>query len=92
VARFLQRHDLTRDFKLNIEVNHAYARRVTFEHEVAARRSPGFEMRHQSRRPAVGGTDQFPGGAQEAARAMLVILAAGGFDTGGFNFDAKLRL
>ena len=36
-------------------------------------------------------TDQFPNNAPEAALAFYEVLKAGGFTTGGTNFDAKLR-
>ena len=36
-------------------------------------------------------TDQFPNNINDLAEAMLVIIEAGGFETGGINFDAKIR-
>jgi xylose isomerase len=36
-------------------------------------------------------TDQFPISYYETAMAMYAILKAGGFTTGGLNFDAKIR-
>jgi xylose isomerase len=94
VYAFLQRYDLTREFKLNIEVNHATLAGHTFEHELAYAAYAGLLGSVDINRgdPQLGwDTDQFPNSVEEIARALLVILGAGGFETGGFNFDAKLR-
>jgi xylose isomerase len=94
VYAFLQRYDLTREFKLNIEVNHATLAGHTFEHELTYAAFAGLLGSVDINRgdPQLGwDTDQFPNSVDEVVRAMLVILGAGGFETGGFNFDAKLR-
>lgn len=94
VYAFLQRYDLVSEFKLNIEVNHATLAGHSFEHELAYAAAMGILGSVDINRgdPQLGwDTDQFPNDPAEAARAMLVILGAGGFDRGGFNFDAKLR-
>ena len=94
VYAFLQRYDLTREFKLNIEVNHATLAGHTFEHELTYAALAGLLGSVDINRgdPQLGwDTDQFPNNVEDIVRAMLVILGAGGFDTGGFNFDAKLR-
>jgi xylose isomerase len=94
VYAFLQRYDLTGEYRLNIEANHATLAGHTFEHELAYAAFAGLLGSVDINRgdPELGwDTDQFPNSVEEAARALLVILAAGGFATGGFNFDAKLR-
>jgi xylose isomerase len=94
VYAFLQRHGLTGEFKLNIEVNHATLAGHTFEHELAYAAYAGLLGSVDINRgdPQLGwDTDQFPNSAEDVARAMLVLLGAGGLGTGGFNFDAKLR-
>ena len=94
VIGFLRHYGLDKDFKLNIEVNHATLAGHTFEHELQAAADAGMLGSIDANRgDAQNGwdTDQFPVNAQETAEAMLVILQAGGFTTGGINFDAKIR-
>jgi len=95
VYAFLQRYGLTKEVKVNIEVNHATLAGFDFEHEIAAARAYGiFGSIDMNRGDARNGwdTDQFPNNAQELVPAMVQIVEDGGFSTGGgFNFDAKLR-
>jgi xylose isomerase len=94
VYAFLQRYDLAKEVRVNIEVNHATLAGLDFEHEVAAAIAYGiFGSIDINRGDPRNGwdTDQFPNNAQELIPAMLALVAAGGFTTGGFNFDAKLR-
>src|SRR5580700_129596 len=94
VFAFLQRYGLTKEVKLNIEVNHATLAGLDFEHEIAAARSYGiFGSIDINRGDPRNGwdTDQFPNNAQELVPAMIQIVQDGGFVTGGINFDAKLR-
>lgn len=95
VYAFLQRYGLSSaDFKLNIENNHATLAGHTFEHEVAYACANGlFGSIDMNRGDVLLGwdTDQFPNDAGEMALVLRHILAAGGFSTGGFNFDAKVR-
>jgi xylose isomerase len=80
--------------KVNIEVNHATLAGLDFEHEVAAARAYGiFGSIDMNRGDPRNGwdTDQFPNNAQELVPAMAQIVEDGGFTSGGFNFDAKLR-
>lgn len=94
VAGFLKKFDLTSDFKLNIEVNHATLAGHTFQHELqVAADSRLFGSIDANRGDYQNGwdTDQFPINTYELTEAMLVILEAGGFTSGGINFDAKLR-
>jgi xylose isomerase len=94
VYAFLQRYDLEKEFKVNIEVNHAILAGHTFQHEVMyAIANDVFGSIDMNRGDALLGwdTDQFPNEPAETAIALYTILRAGGFTTGGFNFDAKLR-
>ncbi len=94
VYAFLQRYDLHKEVAVNIEVNHATLAGLDFEHEVAAANSYGiFGSIDINRGDPRNGwdTDQFPNNAQELTPAMLQLVARGGFTTGGFMFDAKLR-
>ncbi len=94
VYAFLQRYGLTKEVKVNIEVNHATLAGFDFEHEIAAARAYGiFGSIDMNRGDPRNGwdTDQFPNNAQELVPAMVQLLEDGGFATGGFNFDAKLR-
>jgi len=94
VFAFLQRYGLTREVKVNIEVNHATLAGLDFEHEIAAARAYGiFGSIDINRGDPRNGwdTDQFPNNAQELVPALVQLIQDGGFSTGGFNFDAKLR-
>ena len=94
VAGFLKEHGLEKDFKLNIEANHATLSGHTFEHDLQVASDHGLLGSIDANRGnAQNGwdTDQFPTNAQELAPALLEIVRAGGLGDGGFNFDAKLR-
>jgi xylose isomerase len=94
VFAFLERYGLTKEVKVNIEVNHATLAGLDFEHEIAVARAYGiFGSIDINRGDPRNGwdTDQFPNNAQELAPAMLQLVEDKGFVTGGFNFDAKLR-
>jgi xylose isomerase len=95
VLAFLQHHGLSlQDFKVNIEANHATLAGHTFEHEVAYAIAHGFFGSVDVNRgdPLLGwDTDQFPNDVTDLSLVLLRILQAGGFTTGGFNFDAKIR-
>lgn len=94
VAGFLQRHDLTEQYRLNLEVNHATLAGHSFHHEVAsaiALRLLGSVDVNRGDYQNGWDTDQFPNSVDELALALHEILALGGLTTGGFNFDAKLR-
>lgn len=94
VYAFLKRFDLEGEVKVNIEANHATLSGHTFEHELAMARALGILGSVDANRgdPQNGwDTDQFPNSVEEMTLAMLEILRAGGFTTGGFNFDAKVR-
>src|SRR3989475_5983023 len=94
VVGFLQRHDLADDYRLNLEANHATLAGHSFHHEVASAIALDFFGSIDVNRGDYQNgwdTDQFPNSVDELALAVYEILAAGGFTTGGFNFDAKLR-
>ncbi len=93
VIGFLRAHGLDKDFKLNIEVNHATLAGHTFEHELQAAADAGFLGSIDANRGDMQNgwdTDQFPIDLYELTQAWLVILEAGGL-VGGTNFDAKTR-
>ena len=91
---FLQQYDLIKDFKLNIEANHATLAGHTFLHELqfcADHDILGSVDANQGDMLLGWDTDQFPTNLYDATLAMYIILNNGGFTTGGLNFDAKLR-
>ena len=94
VIGFLRANGLDKDFKVNIEVNHATLAGHTFEHELAVAVDNGMLGSIDANRgDAQNGwdTDQFPIDNFELTQAMLQIIRNGGFVDGGSNFDAKLR-
>lgn len=94
VYGFLKRHGLENEIKVNIEQGHAILAGHTFEHELSLARTLGiFGSIDMNRNDYQSGwdTDQFPNNVPEMALAYYEVLQAGGFTTGGTNFDAKLR-
>jgi xylose isomerase len=94
VIGFLRHYGLDKDFKLNIEVNHATLAGHTFQHELQAAADAGMLGSIDANRGDYQNgwdTDQFALNLQELAESQLVILAAGGLQGGGVNFDAKIR-
>ena len=94
VVGFLRHYGLDKDFKLNIEVNHATLAGHTFQHELQVAADAGLLGSIDANRGDYQNgwdTDQFPINLYELTETMLVILEAGGLKTGGINFDAKLR-
>jgi xylose isomerase len=94
VHGFLVRHGLEAEYRVNLEANHATLAGHSFHHEVATAVSLGiFGSIDANRGDDQNGwdTDQFPNSVDELALAVYEILKGGGFTTGGFNFDAKLR-
>lgn len=94
VYGFLQRFGLEKEVKLNLEQGHAILAGHSFEHEIAMAAALGvFGSIDMNRNDYQSGwdTDQFPNNTPEVALAYYEILRAGGFSTGGTNFDAKLR-
>ncbi len=94
VISFLQSHDLTAHFKLNIEANHATLAGHTFQHDLTVASMHGLlgsVDANQGDMLLGWDTDQFPVDLYNATQAMLVILGQGGLGRGGLNFDAKVR-
>ena len=94
VIGFLREYDLLKDFKLNIEVNHATLAHHSFQHELQVCADAGLLGSIDANRGDEQNgwdTDQFPNNIYETTEAMLVILEAGGLQGGGINFDAKVR-
>ncbi|MCP4710264.1 MAG: xylose isomerase, partial [Planctomycetes bacterium] len=91
---FLQKYGLVRDFKLNIEANHAILAGHTFYHELQFCIDNDILGSVDANRGDLflgWDTDQFPTDLYDTTLAMYAILRGGGFTTGGLNFDAKLR-
>jgi xylose isomerase len=94
VYAFLKDFGLEGEVRVNIECGHAVLAGHSFEHEIALAAALGiFGSIDMNRNDYQSGwdTDQFPNNAPEVALAYYEILKAGGFGTGGTNFDAKLR-
>jgi len=94
VVGFLKAHGLDKDFKMNIEVNHATLAGHTFAHELRVARDTGmFGSIDANKGDYQNGwdTDEFPTNIYEVTEAMIEIILNGGFTTGGINFDAKRR-
>lgn len=94
VLAFLRKYGLDKDFKMNIEANHATLAGHTFQHELRVARVNGaFGSIDANQGDLLLGwdTDQFPTNVYDTAMCMLEVLKAGGFTNGGLNFDAKTR-
>lgn len=94
VYAFLKDFGLEKEVKVNIEQGHAILAGHSFEHEIATAAALGiFGSIDMNRNDYQSGwdTDQFPNNVPETALAYYEILRAGGFTTGGTNFDAKIR-
>lgn len=94
VYGFLKRFGLENEVKVNLEQGHAILAGHSFEHELATAAALGiFGSIDMNRNDYQSGwdTDQFPNNVPEVALAYYEILKAGGFTSGGTNFDSKLR-
>ncbi|WP_228852151.1 xylose isomerase [Aegicerativicinus sediminis] len=94
VVGFLKEFGLDKDFKINIEVNHATLANHTMQHELQVAADAGMLGSIDANRGDYQNgwdTDQFPNNILETTEAMLVFLEAGGLQGGGVNFDAKIR-
>jgi xylose isomerase len=90
---FLQKYDLVDEFKLNVEANHATLAGHDFHHELQYAAANGILGSVDANRGDLllgWDTDQFPTNLYDTTMAMLVVLSAGGFTTGGLNFDAHV--
>ena len=91
---FLRQYGLDKDFKMNIEANHANLATHTFQHELrisAINGMLGSIDANQGTANLGWDTDEFPWDVYETTLAMYEVLKAGGLKNGGFNFDAKNR-
>jgi xylose isomerase len=94
VIGFLKEFGLDKDFKLNIEANHATLAQHDFAHDLQVAADAGMLGSIDANRgdPRNGwDTDQFPTNVYDTVEAMMVVLKAGGLGSGGLNFDAKRR-
>ncbi|MCR4590670.1 MAG: xylose isomerase [Lachnospiraceae bacterium] len=93
-VNFLRAYGLMDRFRLNIETNHATLAAHTMQHELRVARVNGvFGSVDANQGDTLLGwdTDQFPTDVYGSGLAMYEILKAGGFTTGGLNFDSKQR-
>ncbi len=94
VIGFLKNYGLDKDFKLNIEVNHATLAQHTMEHELRVAADNGMLGSIDANKGDYQNgwdTDEFPTNITESTCAMLEVLQGGGLIDGGINFDAKIR-
>ncbi len=94
VIGFLRHYNLDKDFKLNIEVNHATLAGHTFAHDLRFAADAGLLGSIDANKGDYQNgwdTDEFPTNIYEITEAMLEIIQGGGFTNGGINFDAKTR-
>ncbi len=94
VLGFLRKYGLDKDFKMNIEANHATLAQHTFQHELNVARVNGVfgSIDANQGDPLLGwDTDQFPTNVYDTTMCMYEVIKAGGFTNGGLNFDAKAR-
>ncbi len=94
VLAFLRKYGLDKDFKVNIEANHATLAMHTFQHELrVARDNDIFGSIDANKGDLLLGwdTDEFPTNVYDTTLCMYEVIKAGGFTNGGLNFDAKAR-
>jgi xylose isomerase len=94
VVGFLKAHGLDKDFKLNIENNHATLAGHTFAHDLQTASDAGLLGSidaNQGDYQNGWDTDEFPTNLYDCVEAMMVVLSQGGIGSGGLNFDAKAR-
>lgn len=94
VIGFLRKYGLDKDFKINVETNHATLAGHACAHELQVAANEGMLGSMDANKGDYQNgwdTDEFPTNIQEVTEQMMIILEAGGFTTGGLNFDAHLR-
>jgi xylose isomerase len=94
VLSFLRKYNLEKDFKMNIEANHATLAGHTFNHELNMARINGVLGSIDANQGDMllgWDTDQFPTNIYDATLAMIEVIKNGGLHSGGLNFDAKVR-
>ena len=92
VIGFLRAFGSDKDFKINIEVNHATLAGHTFQHELQVAADAGMLGSIDANRGDQQNgwdTDQFPTQLNELIESMLIILEAGGLAGGGVNFRCQ---
>lgn len=90
---FVRQYGLDKDFKMNIEANHATLAGHTFQHDLrvsAMNGMLGSIDANQGDYLLGWDTDEFPSNVYDATMCMYEVLKNGGL-TGGFNFDSKTR-
>ena len=91
---FLRRFDLLGEVHVNIEPNHSTLSGHSFSHEIATAVSldmMGSIDINCGNYQNGWDTDQFNLDIRDITLALLELLPSGGLNTGGFNFDAKVR-
>jgi xylose isomerase len=94
VVAFLKSNGLDKDFKINVETNHATLAGHEMMHELTYASLHGLLGSIDANRGDLllgWDTDQFPTDLYLTTQCMLVILGQGGLAPGGVNFDAKVR-
>lgn len=94
IIGFLRHYNLDKDFKLNLETNHATLAGHSFAHELQVAADAGALGSIDANKGDYQNgwdTDEFPTNIYEITEAMMIILQMGGFKNGGINFDAKIR-
>jgi xylose isomerase len=94
VVAFLRSNALDKDFKINVETNHATLAGHEMMHELVLASMHGMLGSMDANRGDLllgWDTDQFPTDYYLTTQCMLVVLAQGGLAPGGVNFDAKVR-
>jgi xylose isomerase len=94
VIGFLRKNNLDKDFKINVEVNHATLAGHSFAHDLRVAADAGMLGSIDANKGDYQNgwdTDEFPTNIYEITEAMIEIQQAGGFTHGGINFDAKTR-
>jgi len=94
VIGFLRHYGLDKDFRLNVEANHATLAGHSFVHDLQVAADAGMLGSIDANKGDYQNgwdTDEFPTNIYEITEAMMVIIRAGGFKTGGINFDAHIR-
>ncbi len=91
---FLKNWGLDKDFKCNIEANHATLAGHSFTHDLQVCADNGMLGSVDANQGDMFNgwdTDEFPTNVYDTAQAMLIVLKNGGMGSGGLNFDAKRR-
>ncbi|KRO13996.1 xylose isomerase [Lactiplantibacillus xiangfangensis] len=92
---FMKTYGLDKDFKLNLEGNHANLAGHTYQHEIRVAREAGLlgSLDANQGDKLIGwDIDEYPSNLYETTAAMYEVVENGGIGPrGGLNFDAKPR-